>query len=63
MNDTRVCEIKGCDVVMRAGQRVCKDHWLAFPGRTRSRLSYSRRGKVADEMWARAIATLEGRLA
>lgn len=62
-NAPRTCEISCCDVVMRSGQRVCKEHWLAFPGRTRSRLSMALRGPVADQMWARAIAALEGRLA
>lgn len=63
MNAARSCQISGCNVAMRPGQRVCQDHWQAFPGRTRSRLSMSRRGKVADQMWNRAIAALEGRLA
>ncbi|WP_454278049.1 hypothetical protein [Sphingomonas sp. Marseille-Q8236] len=59
----RVCQVKGCNVAMRVNQRVCDAHWAALPGKVRSRLSMSRHGRVADEMWAKAVARLEGAVA
>ncbi|WP_454278936.1 hypothetical protein [Sphingomonas sp. Marseille-Q8236] len=59
----RLCQVKDCNVAMRVGQRVCDAHWAALPGKDRSRLSMSRHGRVADEMWAKAVARLEGAVA
>ncbi len=55
----RLCQVDGCDAGLRAGQLVCHAPWSAMPGRVRSALSMSRRGKIADEMWARVIAALK----
>lgn len=59
----RVCQVKGCNVAMRRGQRVCETHWIAIPGDARKRLSMSRHGPIADAMWAKAVAIVEGTLA
>lgn len=59
----RLCQVKGCAVVMRRGQRVCETHWVALPGDARKRLSMSRQGPIADAMWSKAVAVLEGQLA
>jgi hypothetical protein len=59
----RLCQVKGCAVVMRRGQRVCQPHWAALPGDARKRLSMSRHGPIADAMWTKAVAVLEGQLA
>lgn len=59
----RLCQVQGCAATMRRGQRVCHTHWAALPGDARKRLSMSRHGPIADAMWAKAVAVLEGQLA
>ncbi|QPT09847.1 hypothetical protein [Sphingomonas paucimobilis] len=63
MKTPRSCQVSDCDVVMRPGQRVCETHWVALPGDARKRLSMSRHGPIADAMWAKAVAVLDGQLA
>jgi len=59
---TRRCIVTGCEGDASARRHLCHAHWLALPGRDRSRLSLQtgfKASPIAEEAWRKARLKLE----